>query len=237
MVAKKKKKRKLKIKNILILLLVILIFLGIIYYILQMPINNIYITGNNILDDSVIIDEAKIDNYPSFLLTSSGGIKSNLSSNDYIDRVKVVKKLGNVVEIKITEYKAIALLNQDSQVLLSNGKIVSNVYGLSDVPVLTNSVSDDVFDEFVKKFGEVNRNILRQVSQIEYSPVNVDDRRFLLYMDDGNLVYVTLTKIDKLNKYNDIKDKMENKKGVIYLDSGDYVEIKDSSQDKQDNDS
>ena len=57
MVAEKKKKRKLKfkVKNILILLAIILIFVGVIYYILQLPINNIYITGNNILSDAVVV--------------------------------------------------------------------------------------------------------------------------------------------------------------------------------------
>ena len=45
-------------------------------------------------------------------------------------------------------------------------------------------------------------------------------------MTDSNYVYITLSKIDKVNKYNSIVQKLENKKGIIYLDSGDYVEIK-----------
>ena len=59
--AKKKKKRKvrLKIKNILIFLSIILIFLAVIYYVLQMPIKNIYISGNKILDDETVIELAK----------------------------------------------------------------------------------------------------------------------------------------------------------------------------------
>lgn len=228
MVAKKKKKRKLKLKmrNVLILLTVILIFVGVIYYILQLPINNIYITGNNILSDAEVIDWAKVDSYPSFLLTSSSEVENNLSNNPYIENVDVNKKLGNKIEINVTEYKTIALINQGSQVLLSSGDIVSNDYGLSDVPILCNSVSDDIFNDFVKKFSKINNNVLRQISQIEYSPVDVDNMRFLLYMDDGNLVYITLTKINKINKYNDIKDKLENKIGIIYLDSGDYVEVR-----------
>lgn len=228
MVAKKKKKRKLKLKmrNVLILLTVILIFVGVIYYILQLPINNIYITGNNILSDAEVIDWAKVDSYPSFLLTSSSEVENNLSDNPYIENVDVNKKLGNKIEINVTEYKTIALINQGSQVLLSSGDIVSNDYELSDVPILCNSVSDEIFNDFVNKFAKINRNVLRQISQIEYSPVDVDNMRFLLYMDDGNLVYITLTKINKINKYNDIKDKLENKIGTIYLDSGDYVEVR-----------
>ena len=58
---------------------------------------------------------------------------------------------------------------------------------------------------FIGKEG-LTENVLRQISQIEYSPVAVDEERFLLYMNDSNLVYITLTKIDKLNKYDKIKE-------------------------------
>ena len=71
----------------------------------------------------------------------------------------------------------------------------------------------------------LDENILRQISEIEYSPVEVDNKRFIFYMNDKNIVHITLPKINKLNKYNKIKDKLENKKGIIYLDSGDYVEL------------
>lgn len=230
--AKKKKKRKvrLKIKNILIFLSIILIFLAVIYYVLQMPIKNIYISGNKILDDETVIELAKLSNYPSFLLTSTSEIKRNLSKSDYINNIKISKKLGNVIDIKVEEYKALALTNNGQRVILSSGKIIENKDNITDVPVLNNNISDKVFNYFIKKFSGVNDNILRQISQLEYSPVSVDDKRFLLYMDDGNMIYITLTKIDKLNKYNAIKDKMDNQTGLIYLDSGDYVELKDNKE-------
>lgn len=236
--AKKKKKRKvrLKIKNILIFLSIILIFLAVIYYVLQIPIKNIYISGNKILDDETVIELAKLSNYPSFLLTSTSQIKRNLSKSDYINNIKISKKLGNVIDIKVEEYKALALTNNGQRVILSSGKIIENKDNITDVPVLNNNISDKVFNYFIKKFSGVNDNILRQISQLEYSPVSVDDKRFLLYMDDGNMIYITLTKIDKLNKYNAIKDKMDNQTGLIYLDSGDYVELKDNKENitKQD---
>ena len=201
-----------------------------------MPIKNIYISGNKILDDETVIELAKLSNNPSFLLTSTSEIKRNLSKSDYINNIKVSKKLGNVIDIKVEEYKALALTNNGQRVILSSGKIIENKDNITDVPVLNNNISDKVFNYFIKKFSGVNDNILRQISQLEYSPVSVDDKRFLLYMDDGNMIYITLTKIDKLNKYNAIKDKMDNQTGLIYLDSGDYVELKDNKENitKQD---
>ena len=50
-------------------------------------------------------------------------------------------------------------------------------------------------------------------------------------MVDQNYVYITLPKITKINKYNSIIKELEDKKGIIYLDSGDYVEIKNNKQE------
>ena len=104
--------------------------------------------------------------------------------------------------------------------------MVSNDRFLRDLPVLINDISS-IKESFAKGFSKVDNDTLSKISQIEYSPVAVDQERFLLYMNDGNLVYITLTKIEKLNKYTSIYQEMEGKKGIIYLDSGDYIEVKE----------
>ncbi len=37
--------------------------------------------------------------------------------------------------------------------------------------------------------------------------------RFLLYMDDGNSVYLTLTKFEQINYYDEVLPQLEGKKG------------------------
>lgn len=46
-------------------------------------------------------------------------------------------------------------------------------------------------------------------------------------MNDDNVVYITLNKIKEFNDYNKIKDQLGSHKGVLYLDSGNYFEIKE----------
>ena len=46
-------------------------------------------------------------------------------------------------------------------------------------------------------------------------------------MNDNNLVYININKMNNLNKYVDIVKKLNNKKGILYLDSGNYFEIKE----------
>ena len=66
----------------------------------------------------------------------------------------------------------------------------------------------------------------QKISEIKYDPNTIDEDRFFLYMNDGNYVYITLTKIELLNKYNHAITKLEGKKGTLYLDSGNYFEIR-----------
>ena len=219
----KVKKRKLKIKNILILLLLLILLYFAINYILHIKIKNIYIINNNIVPDKDIISYAKLDDYPSFLLTTSREIKNNILKNNYIKKVNITKKIGSKVYIEIEEYKTLCLYN--NEIILESGNKVKNTYNLI-LPVLLNDVSS-IYNDFINYFSKVDDGILTKISEIEYVPNEVDNQRFLLTMNDGNYVYITLTKITKLNKYNSIKDQLEGKLGIIYLDSGDYVEIKE----------
>lgn len=219
----KVKKRKLKIKNILILLLLLILLYFGINYILHIKIKNIYIINNNIVPDKDIINSAKLEEYPSFLLTTSREIKNNILKNDYIKEVSVTKKIGSKVYIDIEEYRTLCLYN--NEIILESGNKVENIYDLN-LPILLNDVGS-VYKDFINYFSKIDTNILTKISEIEYVPNEVDKQRFLLTMNDGNYVYITLTKINKINKYNSIKDQLEGKLGIIYLDSGDYVEIKE----------
>lgn len=229
MVKKKKKKRVFKIKNICILLGILLILIVVIYYLITMPIKNIYIKGNNIISDNEILENTNLYQYPSFILTKKSQLKKAINQNPYIKSININKKLGNIIEINIEEYKQIAYYNEE-KIIIETGEYLENTYNLTDIPILINEISEpEIQANFAKKFSKINTNILRQISQIEYSPIDVDKDRFLLYMNDGNLVYITLTKIDKLNKYNKIKAVLEGRIGIIYLDSGNYVELKNKA--------
>ena len=65
------------------------------------------------------------------------------------------------------------------------------------------------------------------ISEIEYSKTDYDSERFLLYMNDCNEVYATISKLNKLNKYEEIVTKLNGKRGILYLDSGNYLEVKE----------
>ncbi len=219
----KVKKKKLNFIRVFVALAVILFFAFSLTYIVNLPIKNIYIIGNEIVPDKEIIELAELTDYPPYLETYLNDIKGKILKNQYIKDVKIKRKLINKIYIEIEEYKPIAIYNK--KVILSSNKQVENIYNIDYLPYVTNNI-DQIYDSFVTSFGKINKDTLLKISQIEYSPNDVDKERFILYMVDANYVHITLTRIQKVNKYNSIVSELENKKGIIYLDSGDYVEIK-----------
>ena len=217
-------KKKINLKKILIVLGTLLSIIFIVVYLIKRPIKNIYIVGNNILNDKSIIELAELNNYPPFVKTYFLDIKENLLKNDYIKEVNIKRNKFSKIYIKIEEYKPICIYQQ--KVILSSKKMVDNQYNINYLPYVSNDITM-VYDKFVDSFSKIDNSILLKISQIEYAPNEVDKERFLLYIVDKNYVYVTLSKIDKINKYNLIVDQIDTNKGIIYLDSGDYVEIKD----------
>ena len=216
-------KKRINLKKLIISLLIIICILLVVDYMIHKPIKNIYITGNSIVSDKEIIKLAKLDNYPPYINTYMIDIKKNLLKNKYIENVQIKRSKFSKIYLDIEEYKPICIY--DDKLVLSSKEKVDNVYNIDYIPYITNNI-DSIYDKFVTKFSQVDPSILLKVSHIEYTPNEVDNERFLLYMVDSNYVYITLSKIEKINKYNSIVSKLENKKGIIYLDSGDYVEIK-----------
>ena len=219
----KVKKKKLNFKRIFFTLIILLSIAFIIGYLLSLPIKNIYITGNKILSDKEIISLAELTDYPPYLTTYLTNIKEKVMTNDYVKNVQIKRKLINKIYIEVEEYKPLALYN-DKIILSSKKQVVPNSK-IDYLPYITNDITS-IYDDFVNSFSKINDDVILKISHIEYAPNDVDKERFILYMVDSNYVYITLTKIEKINKYNSIVSELEGKKGIIYLDSGDYVEIK-----------
>ena len=79
----------------------------------------------------------------------------------------------------------------------------------------------------IDKFSLLNSDVITKISEIEYVPNNYDKERFVFYMNDLNEVYITLNKLKEFNKYNNIKKQIGINKGILYLDSGNFFEIKE----------
>ena len=223
------KKTKIKMRNFLMVLLVFLGLFFVVAFSLRIKTKNIVIKGNNYLNDDYVIDLAGVRDYPYFILLKNRKIEKRLNSSNYIYSCTVRKKIGFVLEINVLENKALFYNTNTNKYVLSNNEVVSED-GISHsfrVPRLLNYVPDKKYSKFVTGVSKIKDDILSKISDIEYKPNDFDKDRFLLYMDDGNMVYLTLTKFKMVNHYNEVLSQLEGHKGILYLDSGNHFEIKE----------
>ncbi len=219
-------KRKLKLKFVkFILFILFLVLIYVIYFnVIGDNIKSININGNHYLKDSEIIELAGIGDYKDFLKKSSSSIEKKLTKNILIEKAKVKKKINKSIIITITEKKILFRNSNTDKYVLSDEKeyALDKTY---NVPLLINYVPDEVYKDFVNKYKELDLIIIDKISEIKYSPNQYDDDLFMFYMNDKNLVQVTVAKLKNLNKYNEIVTKLNGKNGILYLDSGNYFKI------------
>lgn len=223
------KKKKLRVFRLLLVLLVLLgLFFGVRFFI-SIPIQNIIVKNTNYLNDYYILELAEIRDYPSFILTSGSKIEKKLGDSPYINKVKVKKSFFNVITIDVDENKALFYDNTDKKVVFDNNEAIELNEITDDfrIPRLLNYVPDSKYKSFIKGMNNIKEDTLGKISDIEYKPNEFDKDRFLLYMDDGNMVYLTLTKFKMINYYNDVLTQLENKHGILYLDNGNHFQIKE----------
>ena len=221
----KRRKKKNNFFKIFLYIIFLIIITLLIYLLLNVKTKNIIISGNNYYTDEQIIEKANLEYYPKFILLNKSKIKDKLKELDLIKDVKISKKWGFILKINVEEKKILYYVRSKEKYILDD----NNTYQIDNLigyPTLINYVPEAIEKAFVKELSKVDDNIIRMISEIEYSKTDYDEKRFLLYMNDGREVYITVSKTNLLNKYVDIVKKLGNKKGILYLDSGNYFEIK-----------
>lgn len=221
------KKKKLKVFR----LLLILIILGVIVFAVDLYLNtsikNITIKNTKYLKDDYILYLAGLEDYPSFYYTTSKKIRKKLEKSPYIESVDVKKGFYHTLTITVKENQPLFIYETDKKIVFENKKEVpiEDEITLFRVPRLMNYVPNTKYSTFKKNMTKIDKSILGKISEITYLPNEYDKDRFLLYMDDGNSVYLTLTKFKMVNYYNDVLKQLEGRKGILYLDSGNHFKV------------
>ena len=220
---RQKRKRRLKVGRLFLLIFFVAIISFLCIKFINIPIRSIIIKGNNILTDYEIIKESGLEDYPSYFGIFSYNVKNKLKKNKYIKGVKVRKGILNIT-ITIEEKKVLYIDSLKNEKVLEDTKIIDDK--VLCVPYLINQVPTDKQEGFIKAMKKIDKDILCLISEIKYDPNEIDKDRYYLYMNDGNSVYLTVNKFEKINKYNSILENVGKQNGTLYLDYGDYFEVK-----------
>jgi cell division septal protein FtsQ len=203
------------------------------------------VTSEEISPESTLIEDLTLVNSES--ISSGAGVQSvallpfsNLILNSFptisgvISSRLVVRTvsfnlvaLSLEVKVYVTEYKILFYDAENKYSVLEGGEHIDYIDDNS--PVLVNKVEDkEIYKKFINKMNKVDNTILDVISEIKYVPNGIDKERFLFSMNDGNYVYVTISKLTKINEYKSVIDSVEDKRGILYLDYGNYFVPKEN---------
>ncbi len=189
---------------------------------INIRIRSISVNGNTILSDQEIIEQAKLSNYPSFFSILSFNVKKELLKNPYIEKANVKKGLLSL-ELNVVEKKVLYIDASNNEKVTIDTSIKDNK--IVCAPILANEIPSNKIIGFKKAMMKIDSDIMCQMSSIKYEPnEKIDSDRYLVYMNDGNKVYLTINKFKKINDYNDIIEKIGKQNGTLYLDYGNYFE-------------
>ena len=224
---KNKKKKKLNIIKLLVFILIFYIIIYSIYSLLNMKIRNIVIKGNTYLKDYEIIEQANIKDYPPMLTLNKNKTINKLKELDLISDATIKKSFDFTITIEVVEKKII--LEYDNNYYFSDGSKIKGSY--LGTPTLVNYVPEGTLKKFLNEMGKLDYDIINSISEIEYSPTKnsdgniTDEDIFIFKMNDGMIVYISTDKIDIMNKYQKIYASLGDKKGILHLDKGNYLEV------------
>lgn len=223
---KKIKRVKIRFGRIMLLFLILFFIFYIMSFIISFPIKNIYVSGNSILSDQEIIELAELELYPSYFSCTESKLEKKIEKNTYVKSVSVNKKRLKEIYIEIEENTPLFYDESKEKTVLKDKTVVEAKF---NTPILLNYIPDTLYEEFITNMINIDINIKGRISEIKYVPNDVDEERFLLTMVDGNYVYTTLSKMNKINHYIEIMKEVlktyETDKGILYLDEGEYFEV------------
>ena len=221
---KSRKKKRLNRKRKVFLICLVLIVFAI--YLFNLKVKNIIITGNKIINDSDIIEKLNINNKSKLYSLNLKKIKKEIMSLDLVYKVKMKRNILGNLYIEVVEEKVLFYYKYKQLFITASKKEIkdNNFYGY---PILINFTPDEILNKFIKKLSHIDKSILMMISEIEYFPykskddIVIDDSRFKLYMNDGNIVIIDNENLKNLNDYIKIYSSlgMDEKKGTLYLDT------------------
>lgn len=222
---KKVKKKKLNVSRTLVVVLFIYLVVCVVLYLYKEPVKHFEISGNTIISDADILRELNFDEYPPYVSVQKHKAEKKLKKNKLIKNAKIKYGFNFTIKIIIEENKPMFISKSDDQICLADGTLIDYSGNYVGIPILLNNTPSEVMKMLAKNLSEIDDGIFYMINDIEYKPSYnsdkqvIDEYRFLLSMNDKNLVFVNAKRLKPLNRYLDVIATTKiTDEGIFYLD-------------------
>lgn len=231
METRKVKKKRFNVARTLVFVLFIYIIVCFCMYVYKEPVRHYFITGNSLVSDVEILRMLELDDYPSYVSINTSSLEKKLMEHQFIKSAKVSYGLNFKIKISVEEKIPVYIVKSSNKVVLSDGTQIDRTNEFVGLPILLNYTPEDIMKLLAEGLSQVDEGIRYMISEIEYAPTYdakgkvIDPERFLLSMNDKNMVYIsvkkgkTSNKTTVLNEYlNIISNYKITRNGTLFLD-------------------
>lgn len=235
-VKKKKNNRNISIlircTSLIVLIIILLVFLMVSP---MFNITKIYIEGNTILSNEKIISLSGVNLGENIFRISKTSIKSKLTSNAYVENVRINRELPNILKIEITERTVKYMIEYaDGYVYInSQGYMIDISKEKKEVPIIIGYSTENTSIEVGNRLSnedlerlQVANKIIKETDSNEITnlvtKINIsNDKNYTLILESqGKTIYLgncsdITTRIARLKA---ILEKTEGEEGEIFID-------------------
>ncbi|WP_407389605.1 cell division protein FtsQ/DivIB [Carnobacterium jeotgali] len=238
---KKQRQKKLIARLITLILLFSFAILVVVYFISPLSkVDMLSVSGTKEVADQEIIDVSQIksgDNLWKVFFERKEISKNVLSELPQVKSMEISFDGLNDYTIKIEEYQTVAYLAEENKYynILENGKIVneSRKVSIGNPPIFKSFEENKALKEMIVQYKLLNENIQNSISEVEYTPSEIDDYLIKLYMNDGNEVIASIPSFaEKMIYYPDMVKKIGDQKGTFNIEVGAYFSPFEFSNEK-----
>lgn len=230
---KKSQSKKVKLSDYSYILTVIffMTLIALSYYFISdwSHIQTLSVSGNEEIPDQEILEEAAL--HPGESLYEVFFVKDEIEK-DLQERLPQVEAADlqweglNNVTIHIDELKTMAYIQEKGKYLqlLENGDIIDDSLKITQGGHLVLiKFEEDGLKKIIEELKKIDPPIRDSISEIVYTPSEINDKKITIYMNDGNQVIGLYDNISKrLNYYPTMVESVEGELGVFNLETGAY---------------
>jgi cell division protein FtsQ len=242
-IPKLENERKQRVNRRLIVYLSFFFFLLLTVIYLQSSLSNVKVVkieGNRYLSDEEIIAASNISDTTSFWGINKQKIEAKFISFLEVDHVSVSRQFPHTVLIQVHEFTRVAYLVTDGKFfpVLDSGMILDEDPLMdfpSDAPLLIDFSTGSELVEMAAELSRLPESLIQRISEIYFTPEEMDPSRITLYMNDGFKVSSTVRYFSKrLAPYSAIVSELDpNVKGIIHMKINPYFELFDPEEEQE----
>lgn len=231
-IPKLKQARKKKANRRLIIYLSIFFLLIAIIVYMQSPLSHIKVInveGIEHVDEQEILKRSELNTETNIWTVTKKSIEQRIEKHPVVSNVEIRKKLPSTIEINVTEFERVGYVFQDNgyYLLLENGNMLSEPQQpTGDAPLLLQFTDESYLQRMTEELKNLPKSILNLISEIYWNPVEEDENKILLYMNDGIMVDSSIRDFsEKMKIYPSIAAQIEpGSKGILHIGVGAYFE-------------